>query len=98
VTKSQRRAILNHRRRLRERGISRYEVRGLATDKELVRSLAKRLARGDAMAAGIREDIAQKITGEQPRRRGSVLAALRRSPLVGSELNVKREVSPGRKI
>jgi hypothetical protein len=34
---SQKRAVANHRRRLAERGISRYEVRGLEKDKELVR-------------------------------------------------------------
>ena len=38
---SQKRAVANHRRRLAERGISRYEVRGLEKDKELVRKLAK---------------------------------------------------------
>ena len=34
---SQKRAITSHRRRLSERGISRYEVRGLPQDKDLLR-------------------------------------------------------------
>jgi len=98
VNKSQRRAIVNYRRRLRQRGISRYEVRGLITDKELVRSLAKRLSRNDAAAGELREEVARKVNGDQPLRRGGLVAVLRRSPLVGSELNVKRKVDRGRKI
>lgn len=94
---SQRRAVANHRRRLRERGMSRYEVRGLNADKELVRSLAKRLAVGDAAAAKLRVEVAQKVVGE-PRRRGGVLAALRRSPWVGAELDLEREVTRGRDL
>jgi hypothetical protein len=34
---SQKRAIAEHRRRLGEQGIDRYEVRGLVQDKELER-------------------------------------------------------------
>lgn len=97
MNKSQSRAIANHRRRLRERGVSRYEVRGLTADKELVRSLAKRLSRGDATAAELRQEVARKIAEDQPLRKGGVLAVLRRSPLVGSELSVEREVHHGRK-
>ncbi len=98
MNKSQRRAIVNYRRRLRERGISRYEVRGLTTDKELVRSLAKRLSRNDAAAGELREVVVRKIRGDQPLRRGGVLAVLRRSPLVASGLKLKRKVDRGRKI
>ena len=56
VQASQRRAVADHRRRLAERGISRYEVRGLAKDKELVRKLAKRLSADDADAARLRAE------------------------------------------
>ena len=41
---SQRRAIEAHRRRLAERGLGRFEVRGLEADKDLIRGLARRLA------------------------------------------------------
>lgn len=96
MNKSQSRALANHRRRLRKRGFSRYEVRGLSADKELVRSLAKRLSR-DARAAELRQEVARKIAEHQPLRKGGVLAVLRRSPLVGSELKVEREVDHRRK-
>ena len=92
---SQRRAVAAHRRRLAERGLSRYEVRGLEADKELIRGLAKRLGAGDAKAARLREELAQKAIAEPPRR-GGILAALRRSPLVGAELSLARETGHGR--
>ncbi len=41
---SQRRAIQNYRSRLSERGLSRFEVLGRETDRDLIRSLARRLA------------------------------------------------------
>ena len=47
---SQRRAIANGRGRQREHGLCRYEVRGLDSDKSLVRLIAVRLAANDADA------------------------------------------------
>ena len=40
---SQKRALKNYRKRLRERGMSRFEVLGLDADRELIRALARRL-------------------------------------------------------
>src|SRR5712691_10917133 len=57
---SQKRAVANYRRRLRERGMSRYEVRGLDVDKELVRDVARQLAAGDAGAAGLRTELTRR--------------------------------------
>src|SRR6266436_66222 len=97
VQASQKRAVANHRRRLVERGISRYEVRGLDKDKQLVRLLAKRLAVDDADAARLRAEMAKQVA-DQPPTRGGIWAALRRSPLVGADLNLEREVVPPRDI
>ena len=94
---SQRSAVARHRLRLRERGVSRYEVRGLDSDKDLVRSLARRLAKDDAAAAALRVDVADKIAAGTGKR-GGILAALRRSPLVGAGLRVRREHSTGRDV
>ena len=41
---SQKRAIKNYRHRLAERGMARFEVLALEADRDLIRSLAKRLA------------------------------------------------------
>ena len=92
---SQNRAVANHRRRLAQRGLSRYEVRGLADDKELVRDFAKRLAANDRAAAQLRLETAQKLGGKESAR-GGIIAALRRSPLVGADLHLDREVIAGR--
>ncbi|MDT8315432.1 hypothetical protein RQ765_15230 [Roseomonas mucosa] len=93
---SQKRAIEAHRRRLAERGLGRFEVRGLEADKELIRGIARRLAAGDAEAGALRADLAERIGGAEPSRVGGILAALRRSPLVGAELDLSREETPGR--
>ncbi len=92
---SQRRTVANHRPRLMEHDLRRYEVRGLETDKTLVRGLAKRLAAGDEAAARLRRELAEKVP-LAPRHRGGILAALRRSPLVGAGLRIRRETSRGR--
>jgi hypothetical protein len=88
---SQRRAIAAHRERLAERGLTRYEVRGLERDKDLVRNLARRLAVNDAGAERLRAKVYREIGGK-PQRRGSVWEALRRSPAVGADLDLTRSV------
>lgn len=93
---SQRRAVANNRRRLADRGMARYEVRGLETDKKLVRMLAKRLARDDAEAARLRAEVEKQVA--EPSCRGGVWAALRRSPWVGASLNLERETVPPRDV
>lgn len=94
---SQRRAAANHRRRLAERGISRYEVRGLEKDKELVRKLAKRLAVDDVDAVRLRAEVLTQVSDEPPRR-GGIWAALRRSQAVGADMDLTRETVPERDI
>lgn len=93
---SQRRAIEAHRRRLDERGLRRFEVRGLEADKDLIRGIAKRLAANDPEAAALRAELASRLTGHERPRVGGILAVLRRSPLVGADLDLTREETPGR--
>jgi hypothetical protein len=50
---SQKRAIQNYRSRLIERGLARFEVLGLDKDRDLIRSLARRLADDGPDAARI---------------------------------------------
>ena len=94
---SQKRAIRSYRRRLEQRGMARFEVLGLDADRDLVRSLARRLAENGPDAARLRATIAQTISGEPPRK-GGILAALRRSPLVGSNIFLARPFESGRKV
>ena len=93
---SQKKAIATHRRRLGERGLARYEVRGLAQDKDLVRELAKKLSSDDAEAARLRREITKAVAPKATR--GGVWRALRSSPAVGAGLDLTREVVPERDV
>jgi hypothetical protein len=94
---SQKRALKSYRDRLGARGMARFEVLGLDTDRDLIRSLARRLAEDGPDADRLRAAVRQSIAGEPPRK-GGVLAALRRSPLVGSDLDFARPTTSGRTI
>ena len=94
---SQKRAIKNYRCRLIERGMARFEVLGLDADRELIRSLARRLAEDGPDASRLRAAVSQSIVGEPPRK-GGILEALRRSPLVGADIASTRDFEPGRKV
>lgn len=97
MANSQKRAVQNYRSRLSKRGLARFEVLGLEADRELIRSLARRLAEKDAESTRIRAAVGQTIAGE-PKKRGGILAALRRSPAVGADLDLTRARQDGRKI
>lgn len=94
---SQRRAIRNYRSRLGERGLARFEVLGRDTDRDLIRSLARRLAQDNDEASRLRAIVSQAVADEPPRR-GGILAALRRSPLVGADIDFARPREEGREV
>jgi hypothetical protein len=92
---AQARALENYRKRLSKRGLARFEVLGLDSDRELVRALARRLAENDPDSEEIRVSL-QRSTSSGPGRKGGVLAALRSWPL--ADLKLTRPTSEGRKI
>ena len=94
---SQKRAIQNYRSRLSERGLARFEVLGRDADRDLIRSLARRLAEDGPDASRLRAAVSQTITGDPPKK-GGILAALRRSPLVGADLDLNRPRAVGREV
>lgn len=94
---SQKRAIRNYRSRLGERGLARFEVLGRDADRDLIRSLARRLAEDTPEALALRAEVSKSISGEPPQP-GGILAALRRSPLVDADLNLSRPQGEGRKV
>ena len=97
ISKAQRRAIQNYRSRLGERGLARFEVLGRDGDRDLIRSLARKLAEDTAEASELRATVSRSIAGEPPRK-GGILAALRRSPLVGADIDLTRPREAGRKV
>jgi hypothetical protein len=75
--------------------MTRFEVLGLDSDRDLIRSLATRLAEDDLEALRIRAELSMLIVGGS-RKKGGILAALRRSPLVGANINLARRPETGR--
>ncbi len=94
---SQKRAIRNYGSRLSERGLARFEVLGLPADRDLIRSLARRLAEDGPEASKLRLTVSRTIA-DVPPEKGGILAALRRSPLVGADLDLARSREEGRKV
>ena len=94
---SQRRAVQNYRSRLSERGLARFEVLGRDADRDLIRALARRLAEDGADASRLRAMVGQAVSGDTSGK-GGILAALRRSPLVGADLDLARPREDGRKV
>ena len=77
--------------------MARFEVLGRDTDRALIRSIARRLAEDTPAASEFRATISQSISGEAPSK-GGILAALRRSPLVGAGFDQARPRQEGRKV
>jgi hypothetical protein len=57
MSSSQKRAIQNYRSRLSERGLARFEVLGRDGDRDLIRSLARRLAEDTPEASALRRSL-----------------------------------------
>jgi len=93
---AQKKALRNYPSRLVKLGMARFEVLGRDADCGLIRSLAKRLAEDDPDAQRTRTALSRTLTGEPPKK-GGILAALRRSPLVGTDLNLARSHEAVRK-
>lgn len=94
---AQRRPADSERKPLRGRRVASFEVLGLRADQELIRSLAKQLANGGPDSARIRSAVRETMSASQPNK-GGILAALRRSPLVGADLDLERPAGPDRGI
>lgn len=97
MSKAQKRALRNYRARLGERGLARFEVLGRDTDRDLIRTLARKLAEETPEASELRMNVSRSLSGEAPRK-GGILDALRRSPLVGADLDLTRAPDAAREI
>ena len=94
---AQERALKNYRSRLSAQGIVRFELQALETDRNLIRTLARKLIEDGPETGNLRRKVQQALSGEsaQP---GGILSALRRSPLVGADLDLTRAREVGRKV
>jgi len=96
TSRAQKTAITNYRSRLTERGVVRFELQAFAADRDLIRALARKLVEEGPGAGELRRTVQQAVSGES-RNLGGVVAALRRSPLVGADLDLTRQLEEGRK-
>jgi hypothetical protein len=96
-TPAQKRAIQKYRSQLSRRGLARFEVLAPESDRELIRALARQLTESGPKAQEARAAVKKVVSGGPPRK-GGIVAALRRSPLVGAELDISRPREYGRKI
>src|SRR5690349_1916146 len=94
---AQKRAIQSYRSRLTQRGLTRFEVLALESDRGLIRALARRLAEDGPQAEKVRIAVKTAVAAKPPKP-GSILTALRHSPLVGANLNLSRPREKGRKV
>jgi hypothetical protein len=77
--------------------LARFEVLGRASDCDLIRSLARRLAEDSAEALRLRAIIGQPVAVESPKK-GGILAALRQSSLVDADLDLTRPGEGARNV
>lgn len=97
ASRAQKRAITQYRSRQTGRGIVRFELQALEADRDLLRALARKLVEPGPEAEQVRRSVQQAVSGE-PREPGGILAALRRSPLVGADLDLTRPRVAGRTL
>ena len=87
---AQKNATRNYRARLAQRGVKRFEVMvAPETDRNLIRALGQHLAADGPKAEHARTAV-KALIADTPPVRGGILAALRRSPLVGADPRVSR--------
>jgi hypothetical protein len=65
-----RRTPRNYQSRPMKRGIARFVVQGLETDRELIKTLARRLAEGGPASIAIRATVSQLIVAGGPPKGG----------------------------
>jgi hypothetical protein len=96
-SRAQKKAIANYRSRLTGRGVVRFELQAFEADRDLIRALARKLVEEGPDAGEIRRTVQQAVSGE-PSKPGGILAVLRRSPLVGADLDLTRSRDEGREV
>jgi hypothetical protein len=96
-TSAQKKAVDAYRARQAGRGVARFEIQALETDRSLLRDLARKLAVESSEAMELRAKVVHAISGEPPKK-GGILAALRRSPMVGADLDLTRSTETGRRV
>ena len=92
------RRVVRHRVKIAAQGARRIEVTVPAQDVGIVKAVAGALRTGGDEARRVRDALAS-LTAREPARTGAeLLAFLRASPLVGEDLTIERDRTPGRVV
>ncbi len=90
--------VVRHRAKVAAQGARRVEVTVPAQDVGIVKAVAGVLRTGGDEAQRVRDALAS-LTAVEPARTGAeLLAFLRASPLVGEDLTIERDRTPGRVV
>ena len=96
-TAAQKSATGNYCEHPARRRVKRSDVMAPETDRSLTRTLGQRLSE-DAPKAAHAQVTAKALAADDSPTRGGIFAALRRSPLVGADLDLSRSRTEGRNI
>ncbi len=90
--------VVRHRAKVAAQGARRVEVTVPAQDVGIVKAVAGALRTGGDEARRVRNALAS-LTAVEPARTGAeLLAFLRASPLVGEDVTIERDRTPGRVV
>ena len=90
--------LVRHRAKVAAQGTRRVEVTVPAQDVGIVKAVAGALRTGGDEARRVRDALAALTVVEPARTGAELLAFLRASPLVGEDLTIERDRTPGRVV
>ena len=90
--------VARHRTKAAANGSQRVEVTVPARDAELVKAIAGALRSGGEDANRLRETLQPMVSAKRAQTGAELVAFFRASPLVGANLTLERDKSPGRTI
>ena len=97
ASNTRKRAIRSNQDRLARPSLTCFTVLGLEVDRDLIRSLAQRLSEEGPDAATLRLALNRTISADSAKK-GGILDAFLRSPLVGVDLELTRTVEHERNV
>lgn len=96
--KQAKKRVAQYRSRASARGSKRVEVTVPSCDAMLVKAIAGVLRKGGEKARRVRESVQPLVSVPKAKTGAELVAFFRNSPLVGAELSLERDRSPGRTV
>lgn len=90
--------VTRHRTGLAARGARRVEVTVPAGDATLIKAIASALRAGGREADRLRAALGAMLAPAKAQTGADLVAFFRQAPLVGEDLEIERDISPGRPV